>query len=133
MSSGMPGTLDAARTPYSLESKQVCWNLTSAPWLPSTLLELTVELLPTIEDNVAVDLIEQLAVLVVERDERIRAQREVQSVQHGTQQTDQTLPIHDVSTLHDLSDASAYGPAHIRLLCLPLPTKNWTPTHEYLG
>ena len=83
MSSGMPGTLDAARTPYSLESKQVCWNLTSAPWLPSTLLELTVELLPTIEDNVAVDLIEQLAVLVVERDERIRAQREVQSVTLG--------------------------------------------------
>ena len=81
MSSGMSGIRDAARTPHALESEQACRNLTPAPWrLSSLLVALAVEVLPTIEDEVAVDLIEQLAVLVVERDEQIRAQREVQSV-----------------------------------------------------
>ena len=89
MSSGMFGTLDAARTPCALESEQVCPNLTAARWLSSSrLVAIAVELLPMIEDDVAVDLIEQLTLLVVERDEQIQAQREVQSVAleelHGT-------------------------------------------------
>ena len=68
MSSGMSGIRDAARTPHALESEQACRNLTPAPWwLSSLLVALAVEVLPTIEDEVAVDLIEQLAVLVVER------------------------------------------------------------------
>ena len=81
MSSGISRTRAVVRTPPDLKSEPVSWSLTSAPWSSSSpLIALVVELLPTIDDEVEVDLIEQLAVLVVERDEQIRAQREIQSV-----------------------------------------------------
>ena len=44
------------------------------------LLVLVVELLPTIEDDLLADLVEQLAITLVERDERDRAITEVASV-----------------------------------------------------
>ena len=64
-----------------LTTDQVCWDLAPAPWPSSDrLLSLAVELLPGIEDEPTAGLVEELAVLVTDRDEQIAAVREVQSV-----------------------------------------------------
>ena len=53
-----------------------------APWPTSdTVLTLVSEVLPETQDDAAADLIEQLAVLVVDRDEQIRSMREVLSAE----------------------------------------------------
>ncbi len=64
-----------------LTTDQVCWDLVSGPWPSSDrLLSLAVELLPGIEDEPTAGLVEELAILVTDRDEQIAAVREVQSV-----------------------------------------------------
>ena len=66
-------------------------------WGPSSarLLAVVVELLPKIDDDLLADLIEQLAVTLVARDERVRAIREVESVTldelHRTQRENRHL------------------------------------------
>ena len=81
MSGGMSGTSHAARTPHALESEQVRWNLAPAPWSHSSpLIALAVELLPTIDDGLVVDLIERLALAVIDHNEELTAVRSVLSV-----------------------------------------------------
>jgi hypothetical protein len=55
-------------------------RLVPAPWSWSCpLLPLVVELLPTIEDDLTVDLIEHLALALVDRDDELRGVRSVLS------------------------------------------------------
>ena len=64
-----------------LTADQVCCDLAPAPW-PSSgpLLSLAVELPPGIEDKRIAALVEELAILVTERDEQVAAMRSVLSV-----------------------------------------------------
>ena len=73
----MRGHRDCAE---ELRVGQICWDLAPAPWPSSALvLARVVELLPTIDDALILDLVEQLAFAVVERDEESEALRAVQS------------------------------------------------------
>ena len=59
---------------------EICWDLSPAPWPSSALvLARAVELLPTIDDGAILDLVEQLALAVVQGDEESEALRAVQS------------------------------------------------------
>ena len=67
-----------------LTADQICWDLAPAPWPSSnTVLKLVSQVLPETQDKAAVDLIEQLALLVVERDEQVRSIRGVLSAALG--------------------------------------------------
>ena len=56
------------------------WTLGSAPWPSSRpLMALIVEVLPVIEDDLAADLIEHLALAIIDRDDELRAVRSIQS------------------------------------------------------
>ena len=64
-----------------LTADQITWTPAPAPWVKShTLQTLTVELLPTIDQPEILDLVERLATTLIDRDEQLRAAREVQSV-----------------------------------------------------
>ena len=68
-------------TSRELTADQVTWEQAPALWLKSdTLLTLTVELLPNIDQPEILDLVERLATTLIDRDEQIKAAREVQSV-----------------------------------------------------
>ena len=55
-------------------------RITPAPWLPShAVLALVVEVLPTIEDDLTADLLEYVALALADRDDEVRAIREVLS------------------------------------------------------
>ena len=55
-------------------------TLGSAPWPSSRpLMALIVEVLPVIEDDLAADLIEHLALAIIDRDDELRAVRSIQS------------------------------------------------------
>ena len=57
------------------------WDQTPVPWSDSApLLDLAAEMILTIEDDAIADLVEGLALLIVERDEQITATQEVVSV-----------------------------------------------------
>ena len=68
------------------------WQPDPAPWLSSRpVLALIVEVLPTIEDNLTADLLEYVALALVDRDDEVRAVRAVLSsalaLSHGQQAT----------------------------------------------
>ena len=65
----------------SLAADEICWTPTSARWPSSSpLIRLAIEVLPGIEDETTATLVEELGMLVEDRDEQIRAMGEVQSV-----------------------------------------------------
>ena len=56
------------------------WQPAPAPWLSSRpVLALVVEVLPTIDDDLTADLLEYVALALVERDDELRAVRAVLS------------------------------------------------------
>ena len=60
--------------------EEITWGLTDTPWPSSEpLLNLVCEVLPRVEDATAAVLIEDLALLVVDRSEQIRSMRGVSS------------------------------------------------------
>ena len=59
----------------------IAWNLERAPWLPSArVLSVAVKVLPTVEDDIAADVIEQQALALVDRDEELKSLRAVLAV-----------------------------------------------------
>ena len=69
-----------AKALSELTADQVRWDLTPAPWRSSdSLLSLAVKLLPGTDDKPTAVLVEELAILVTERDEQVTAMRSVQS------------------------------------------------------
>ena len=68
-------------TAVMLRADEIRWNLTPAPSPSSApLMAIVAQRLPPIDDEFVADLVEQLAVAVVERDEELKAVRAVQSV-----------------------------------------------------
>ena len=82
----LPSVGDATRSRQAesvtpLRADEIGWDLGPSPWPSSArLLAVVVELLPTIQDDLAADLVVQLALALVERDEQVRSIREVKSV-----------------------------------------------------
>ena len=72
--------VESAKALSELTADQVRWDLTPAPWRSSdSLLSLAVKLLPGTDDKPTAVLVEELAILVTERDEQVTAMRSVQS------------------------------------------------------
>ena len=70
----------AAQPPAELHASQVRWDPAPASWPSSSrLLVLAVKMLPVVEDDLAADLIAQLALLVADKEAELRAVREVES------------------------------------------------------
>ena len=88
-----------------LTTDQLCWDLAPAPWPSSArLLAFVVEVLPTIDDEPVADLIEQLALLVVERDEEVAAVRVELSVALDLLHKEQTTSDRRRTELYRLRD-----------------------------
>ena len=67
-----------------LRADDIRWGLAPAPWPSSApLMAIVVQQLLAIDDELVGDLVEQLAVAVVERDEELKAVRAVQSAALG--------------------------------------------------
>lgn len=62
-----------------LTAAEIPWTLAPAPPWPSSrpVLALAIELLPTIDDDLVADLVEQLTVALIDRAEELRAVRAV--------------------------------------------------------
>lgn len=74
----VPATNQNARR-NDLRADQIRWKVDPAPWTRSRgLLTLAVELLPTIDDELVADLVEQLGLAVADRDEELQTIRELQ-------------------------------------------------------
>ena len=64
-----------------LRADEIRWDLTPAPWLSSArVLSVAVMVLPTVEDDIAADVIEQQALALVDRDEELTSLRAVLAV-----------------------------------------------------
>ena len=64
-----------------LRAAEIRWDLAPAPWLSSARVRsVAVKVLPTVEDDIAADVIEQQALALVDRDEELKSLRTVLSV-----------------------------------------------------
>lgn len=64
-----------------LRSGEIHWDLAPAPGLPAArVLVVAVKVLPTVEDDIAADIIEHQALALVDRDEELKSLRTVLSV-----------------------------------------------------
>ena len=60
---------------------EIRWDLAPPPWLSSArVLSVAVKVLPTVEDDIAADVIEQQALALVDRDEELKSLRAVLAV-----------------------------------------------------
>jgi hypothetical protein len=81
-------------------------ELAPAPWPSSRpVLALVVEVLPTIEDELAADLLEYLALALVDRDDELRAVRAVLSSALALTHTQHAEIVRLRQRLHGLIDA----------------------------
>ena len=82
------------RRPRPLQASEIRWDLDPAPWPSSAWLKVVIETLPTVKDSVAADVIEQLAHLVVDRDETawVDTRSPLRSAETGPQSASRESP-----------------------------------------
>ncbi len=150
----MPGPIAS-----ELRADGIRWDLAPAPWPSSApLMAIVAKRLPTINGELVADLVEQLAVAAVERDEELKAIRSVQSAAldalHSVHQDNERLRQRLAEarsrerTMSASTDSSKWrtGPArpqrlepntqaqaqgqhrHLREAATPTPTQVQTPT-----